>query len=111
MLTSGEEAYGAYLAAVEQREIADAIVSDMWARLHPAEQRAWEEVALLLALRQAYGHTLPVRRRVRAWCAVCQEDLAADTVRCPKHPEGSIGILFSIEGLVCREEKDSDATT
>ena len=103
MLTSGEEAYAAYVTAVEQREVPEATVTAMWQRLLPHEQRAWEEVALLVALRQAYGHTLPVRQRRAAVCAVCSALLEAGAWYCQRHPEAQIMVMLE-------EEKNSDAT-
>jgi hypothetical protein len=44
--TPGEIAYAAYVTAVEQRRVDAAITTAMWARLRPAEQRAWEATAL-----------------------------------------------------------------
>jgi hypothetical protein len=44
--TPGEIVYAAYVTAVEQRLVDVAITTAMWARLLPAEQRAWEATAL-----------------------------------------------------------------
>ena len=44
-LTPGLMAYAAYVVAVERRPVAHAVTVAMWARLLPAQQRAWEAVA------------------------------------------------------------------
>jgi hypothetical protein len=94
MLTSGEEAYAAYITAVEQREVAASITQAMWKHLMLDEQRVWEEVAALLALHQ---HGLHALHRRSAWCALCNLDLPTDAVRCPKHPAGDVCIIFGEE--------------
>jgi hypothetical protein len=41
----GQIAYAAYVTAVERQPVAAAITTAMWARLLPAEQRAWDAAA------------------------------------------------------------------
>lgn len=93
MLT-GQQTYAAYIAAVEGCDLAEAITAAMWTHLHPAEQHAWEEVATYLDAAATHGRTLPVRRRMRAWCAVCHISLDADAVRCADHPADVVHLLL-----------------
>jgi len=41
-----------------------------------------------------HGDWPPVRRRVRAWCAVCEQTLEDGAVYCPVHPQGEAMILL-----------------
>ena len=44
-MTPGEVAYAAYVTAVEWEAVPRPILTAMWQRLKPAEQRAWDAAA------------------------------------------------------------------
>jgi hypothetical protein len=92
MSTPGAHAYGAYVTAIERREVSDAILLSMWLRLMPTEQRVWEAVA---EATRAYA-TEP-RQRGAAVCAVCSALLDAGRLYCPVHPQAEVYVELTEE--------------